>query len=75
MEEKFCNKRINMNDISLYANCNINNRMSVSNDDHRDTYLLSQTDTRTRVERQEYEGVWGEVFAKTIVKESIRVEF
>ena len=38
------------------------------------TYLLSETDARSSVERQEDERVWDEVLVETFVEESIGVE-
>lgn len=76
-KEKCCHERIDMNDISLYATRDaythvMNNSIKY---DRRDTYLLSQTDMWTWVKWKEYEGVGCKVFAQTIAKGSIRIEF
>lgn len=39
------------------------------------TDLLTKTDSRPGIKRQEDERVWNQVFVKTLVDEPIRVEF
>lgn len=38
-------------------------------------YLLAEADARAGVEGEEYERIWDKVLVKTIVEESIRIEF
>ena len=38
------------------------------------TYLLAEADTRTCVERDEDEGIWGEVLLDALVEEAVGVE-
>jgi len=38
-------------------------------------YLLAQTDSRTRIEGQEYEWIWSQILLQPVIEESVRVEF
>ena len=64
------------NDISLYANCSTSQlgEMCKRASENDGPYLLPKADPRSSVERQENERIADEVFVKTFVKESVRVE-
>ncbi len=80
MAETCWSSRTSMNETSLYANCVPSNyehsgQISPSGPKARgDAHLLPETDTRARVEREEDEGVRGEILLQALVEETVRVE-
>ena len=81
MCEKCCSRRMRKNDISLYANYSDDmRRVSTITETAQPyslfcrTHLLAKADSRSRVERKEYERVTGEVLVETLIQETFRIE-